>query len=292
MRRMDGPQDRSIGDISVTAPTCPNCKRPALLSNARFCGKCGAYLLIELSNSKFLTKLWHVSRAILVLCGAAAVCGAIVLIAMERENKFGVPRESHQLSSSNEDSSDKKAITLSSGTIVNQANTIEIPGADRGFNGTWGGYSKGTIYSPSGISVQTTGTEPQGTTFEDRDGKIVIKFHIRGDPDSNVVGSPKAWALSPFEVVLRVETATFQYHWVGISRYKLIGPDRVFFTTNNNLYDAHSGQLLEWRVDKATFKKLEREEAERWDRARTTWETQHQTVNLGNFEAPAADQSQ
>jgi hypothetical protein len=148
------------------------------------------------------------------------------------------------------------------------------------------------VYAPSGFPVDTAGTAPEATTFAIRDGKVVIEFDVNGDPGSNVVGTPKAWAPSPFEVVLRLEMATFQYHRVEISRYKLIGSDRMSYMTNAHVYDVHSGDLVASERRKANFKKLEGETGELWNKARAKWEAQHHTVDLGSFESPTEKGSQ
>ena len=160
-----------------------------------------------------------------------------------------------------------------------------------GFEGTWADILAVRIYAGR-HSGQRTGTAPEATTFELRNGTVVIGFAVSGDPNSNVVGTPKAWAPSPIEIVLRLETATFQYHDVEISRFKLGGSDRISYTSDTHTYDAHSGELVATKIVKATFKKLEGKAGERWDKARTEWQAKNHTVDLGTFESPAEKGSQ
>ena len=83
----------------MSLPICPNCKRQTLLPDARFCGKCGAYLAAESpSKSEVWRHFWRVGRAILMLCGIAGIAGATIFSVVQHEEKSEITSESSSTS--------------------------------------------------------------------------------------------------------------------------------------------------------------------------------------------------
>jgi hypothetical protein len=246
----------------------------------------------ESLGSKFWLGFERIGRAILLLGGIAIVASTIILIVVQHVEKSELASEPGPVSSpaSRTVAANPKpsAPTVPpAGNIMSQATTLEVPGASLGFGGNWGGYSSGTIYTPSGVPVDSIATAPEAITFQVRDGTVVLRFTIVGDPNNNIVGASKAWAPSTYEVAARLELATFEYRRVEISRYKLVGYDRISYSTDVDVYNAHSGELVATIKRKATFEKLEGEAEKRWEKAQAEWEAQHHAVDLGTFESPA-----
>jgi hypothetical protein len=264
---------------------CRSCNRPVPRADARFCGKCGAHLP---PVSKVWSEMKRAGRATLVICAVALVAGA-VLFAI---GKLKLPEEPSPVSSP-ASSPASRAVAANpppaptAVNIMSQATTaLEVSGASAGFEGNWGGYTSGSVYAPSGDLVDSIGTAPESSTFEVRNGTVVIRFTVSANPEVSVVGSPRAWAPSSDEIVLRIELATFERHNVEISHYKL-EEGHVVFTDEAAIHDAHSGDLIATTKSSAVFHKLEGKVGESWERARAEWEARHHTVDIGNFESPA-----
>jgi hypothetical protein len=165
------------------------------------------------------------------------------------------------------------------------ANSVEISGASIAFEGDWGGYTSGMLYLPFGYPIRRVEPIPTGSTFQLRNGTIVLSFSQMGDPASTASG-PRAWAPSPNEIVLRLELDTFAEHDVQVSRYKLKGAG-ISYSDETTMYDSHTRQLLGTERTSGRLKRLDADADKRWDKIQDDYWARHGSVNLGNFAAPA-----
>jgi hypothetical protein len=171
--------------------------------------------------------------------------------------------------------------------IASQANAVEVLGAAAPtFAGDWASYTVGEVYSPSGAMIDSLESRPESFTFQLRNGTIYIDFVISGDPQLHVDGKPQASAVSPREIVSRLEFEDPNRHYVEIAHYELRG-DRISYTGQATAYDTDSTEVIEVIKKTGVFIKLDQDAIEKWKRTQDDWEARHQDVDIGHFEAPA-----